>query len=136
VFSMDLRGHGKSTTTAHKNRVTWRFFQPEQWLLLPKDVDQVIQHFQKDEERPQIDGKNVGLIGEKLGANVAVFSGRDMLSNVKAMVLISPGLNYKGLIPSQAIIDYTNPALLITTQDDQYSYQSTERLYNWLLGLK
>jgi hypothetical protein len=55
---------------------------------------------------------------------------------VKALVLISPGLDYKGLIPSQAIIDYTHPALLITTQDDAYSYQSTERLYNWLLGLK
>jgi|GEM_PF-1103152 len=136
VFAMDLRGHGKSTTTTHKNRVTWRFFEPDQWQLLPKDVDQIIQHFQKDEDHPQIDGKTVGLIGEKLGANVAVFSGRDMLPVVKAMVLLSPGLNYKGLIPSQAIIDYTNPALLITTQDEQYSYQSTERLYNWLLGLK
>jgi hypothetical protein len=67
---------------------------------------------------------------------VAIFSARDKLENVKAMVLISPGLNYKGLIPSQAIVDYTNPALLITTQDDPYSYSSTERLYNWLLGVK
>jgi hypothetical protein len=33
-------------------------------------------------------------------------------------------------------VDYTNPALLITSQDDDYSYQSTERLYNWLLGPK
>lgn len=136
VFAMDLRGHGKSTNTIHQQRVSWRFLEPEQWQLLPKDVDQVIQHFQKDEEHPQIDGKTVGLVGEKLGANVAVFTGRDMNSFVKAIVLISPGLNYKGIIPSQAVIDYPNSALLITTQDDPYSYKSTERLYNWLLGLK
>jgi len=136
VFAMDLRGHGKSTHTLHKNRVTWRLFQPEHWLLLPKDVDQVIEHFQKDAKRPQIDGHNVGIVGEKLGANVAVFSGRDMSPAVKALVLISPGLDYKGVIPAQAIIDYTNPALLITTQDDPYSFKSTERLYNWLLGVK
>src|SRR5690606_6493231 len=65
-----------------------------------------------------------------------VYTARDRHSAVQAMVLISPGLNYKGIIPSQAIVDYTNPALLITTQDDPYSYQSTERLYNWLLGVK
>jgi pimeloyl-ACP methyl ester carboxylesterase len=136
VFALDLRGHGKSTHTARKNRVTWRLFEQEQWQLLPKDVDEVIKNFQKDEKHPQIDGRNVGLVGEKLGANVAVFTGRDMNEAVKAIVLISPGLDYKGIIPSQAVIDYTNAALLITTQDDSYSYKSTERLYNWLLGVK
>ena len=136
VFAMDLRGHGKSTTTLHQRRVTWRLFQPEHWQQLPKDVDEVIQFFQKNEDHPEVDGKTVALMGAKLGANVAVFSARDMQPAVKAMVLISPGLDYKGIIPSQAIIDYTNPALLITTQDDAYSYKSTERLYNWLLGLK
>ncbi len=136
VFAIDLRGHGKSTTTVHQRRVTWRLFQPEHWKQMSKDVDEVIQFFQKSEDHPEVDGKNTALMGAKLGANVAVFSARDMQPVVKAMVLISPGLDYKGIIPSEAIIDYTNPALLITTQDDPYSYKSTERLYNWLLGLK
>lgn len=135
VFAMDLRGHGKSTITTHKHRVTWRLFKNEQWPLLSKDVNEVIQYFQKGEDYPEVDGKNVALVGEKLGANVAVYAARDM-DDVKAMILISPGLDYKGIIPSQAIVDYNNPALLITSQDDSYSYQSTERLYNWLLGPK
>ena len=136
VFSMDLRGHGKSSVTTWKRRVSWRLFKPEQWLQLPKDVDEVIQFFQKGEDYPQVDGKTVALIGEKLGSNIAVYAARDNHAAVKALVLISPGLDYKGIIPSQAIVDYTNPALLITSQDDAYSYDSTERLYNWLLGPK
>jgi pimeloyl-ACP methyl ester carboxylesterase len=136
VLAMDLRGHGKSTLTRRKNRVSWRLFKKEHWLLLSKDVDEVIRYFQNSEDYPQVDGKTVALIGEKLGSNVAVYAARDMHDYVKAMILISPGLDYKGIIPSQAIVDYTNPALLITSQDDLYSYQSTERLYNWLLGPK
>lgn len=136
VYAMDLRGHGKSMTTTHKRKVNWRLLSPEQWQKLPKDVGEVIQFFQKGEDYPQVDGKTVALIGEKLGSNVAVYTARDNHDAVKAMVLISPGLDYKGIIPSQAIVDYTNPALLITSQDDAYSYQSTERLYNWLLGPK
>lgn len=136
VFAMDLRGHGKSTVTTRKRRVSWRLFKKEHWLLLSKDVNEVIQYFQKGEDYPQVDGRTVGLIGEKLGSNVAVYAARDMHDAVKSMILISPGLDYKGIIPSQAIVDYTNPALLITSQDDIYSYQSTERLYNWLLGHK
>lgn len=136
VYAMDLRGHGKSRITTHKRKVSWRLLKPEQWQKLPKDVGEVIQFFQKGEDYPQIDGKTVALIGEKLGSNVAVYTARDNHDAVKAMVLISPGLDYKGIIPSQAIVDYTNPALLITSQDDAYSYQSTERLYNWLLGPK
>lgn len=136
VFAMDLRGHGKSTTTASKHRVSWRLFSKEQWLLLPKDIGEVIDYFQAGEDYPEVDGKTVALVGEKLGANVAVYTARDRHDAVKAMVLISPGLDYKGIIPSQAIVDYTNPALLITSENDPYSYQSTERLYNWLLGVK
>jgi pimeloyl-ACP methyl ester carboxylesterase len=136
VFALDLRGHGKSTITTHKHHVSWRLFKKEQWPLLSNDINEVIQYFQKGEDYPEVDGKNVALIGEKLGANVAVYTARDMHEVVKALILISPGLDYKGIIPSQAIVDYTNPALLITSQDDDYSYQSTERLYNWLLGPK
>lgn len=136
VYAMDLRGHGKSLATTHKHKVNWRLLKPEDWQKLPKDVGEVIQYFQKGEDYPQVDGNTVGLIGEKLGANVAVYTARDKHDAVKALVLISPGLDYKGIIPSQAIVDYTNPALLIAGQDDPYSYQSTERLYNWLLGPK
>jgi pimeloyl-ACP methyl ester carboxylesterase len=136
VFALDLRGHGKSTSTVRGQRVTWRLFMDEHWKAMPGDVVQVIQAFQKGEDYPEIDGKNVALMGEKLGANVAAMATIGEPEAVKALVLISPGEEYKGLMPSQALMDFKNPALLLSSQDDDYSNTSTHRLYNWILGSK
>lgn len=136
VFALDLRGHGKSTETVHHNKVTWHFFEVEHWKKLSLDMNQVMQFFQHSKDYPAIDSKSVALIGEKLGANVVVPSAVAQEKAVKTIVLISPGLNYKGLIPSQSIIDFDNSVLLIADKYDAYSMRSTERLYQWVLGKK
>ncbi len=136
VYAMDLRGHGKSTHLSNGGRSTWRLFEDADWTLVYKDISTVIKFYQKDEDHPEIDATHVALIGEKLGANAAVMAAHDRQEVVKALVLISAGLNYKGIIPSQAILDYTNPVLLLTSQDDDYSNKSTHGLYNWITGPK
>jgi pimeloyl-ACP methyl ester carboxylesterase len=136
VLALDLRGHGKSTRTASGRRVTWRFLDKAQWRDLPEDIVSVIRTFRTGEDYPRVDGKNVALIGEKLGANVAVLAARDSRETVKALTLISPGLDYKGLTPSQAILDFHAPVLLLTSQDDEYANKSTRGLYNWILDSK
>jgi pimeloyl-ACP methyl ester carboxylesterase len=136
VISLDLRGHGKSTRTEGGRRITWRRFKKEQWADLPGDIGQVIHTFTKSEDYPKIDGQNVALIGEKLGANVAVLTTQKTHDAVKALTLLSPGLDYKGLSPSQALLEFTKPVLLLTSQDDEYGNKSTHGLYNWILGQK
>lgn len=136
VFAMDLRGQGKSTRTTSGRRLTWRLFTKEEWRLLPKDVTEVIRYFQKSEDYPAVDGKHLALVGEKLGANVAVYAASENTEILKALVVVSPGLDYKGLMPSQVILDVKSPVLLLTSQDDDYSNQSTHGLYNWITGPK
>lgn len=136
VLALDLRGHGKSTRTTNGRRVSWRFLDKTQWRKLPEDIVSLIRTFGSGEDYPRVDGKNVALIGEKLGANVAVLAARDSRETVKALTLISPGLDYKGLMPSQAILDFHAPVLLLTSQDDEYANKSTRGLYNWLLDSK
>jgi pimeloyl-ACP methyl ester carboxylesterase len=137
VFALDLRGHGKSTETVNHNKVTWRLFENEQWLKLYQDLDSAIQFFQAAHKKyPAVDAKNVALLGENLGANLAVFSAAERQNHVKTLLLMSPGLDYKGIIPSQAIVDIDNSVLMITGKDNEYAMHSAERLYKWIVGKK
>lgn len=136
VLALDLRGHGKSTRKTGKRRVTWRLFEKADWQQLPKDVATVVRLFAHNEDYPQIDGQHIAIVGEKLGANTAVMAAKRAGDAVKALVLVSPGLDYKGLTPSQAILDFNHPVLLMTSQDDEYANKSTHGLYNWILGSK
>jgi len=136
VLAVDLRGHGKSTKTQSGHRITWRFFKPADWKQMPLDICEAIRFFSKSEDYPAVDGENIALIGEKLGANVAVLTTQKTKEAVKTLTLISPGLDYKGLIPSAGLMEFNKPVLLLTSQDDEYGNKSTHGLYNWILGQK
>jgi len=133
---VDLRGHGKSTRTQSGRRVTWRYLKPADWKQMPLDIAEAIRFFNKSEDYPTVDGSNVALIGEKLGANVAVLATQKTREAVKTLTLISPGLDYKGLVPSAGLMDFNKPVLLLTSQDDEYGNKSTHGLYNWILAKK
>jgi pimeloyl-ACP methyl ester carboxylesterase len=135
VFALDLRGHGKSSTTTWKRRVNWRYLKPEQWTNLHRDITQVIHFFKKGEDYPEVDGNQVALIGEKLGANIGTFAAK-YNSEVKALVLISPGLEFKGIDASRGLLDYDNNTLIISNQDFRDSHNQARHLYNWILGAK
>lgn len=135
VFALDLRGHGKSTITTWKRRVSWRLLQPEQWKNLHRDITQVIQYFKKGEDYPEVDGSQVALIGEKLGANVATFVGKNS-TEVKALVLLSPGLEFKGIDASRGLLEYGNPTLILSNHDFKESHSQAQHLYNWITGPK
>ncbi|WP_303672886.1 alpha/beta hydrolase [Vampirovibrio chlorellavorus] len=135
VYAMDLRGHGKSTITTWKRRVSWRLLQPEQWKNLHRDIIQVIQYFKKGEDYPEVDGSQVALIGEKLGANVATFAGKNS-TEVKALVLLSPGIEFKGIDASRGLLEYGNPTLILSNHDFKESHSQAQHMYNWITGPK
>ncbi|MEM0951809.1 MAG: alpha/beta fold hydrolase [Cyanobacteria bacterium P01_H01_bin.74] len=135
VFSVDLRGHGKSSKTVNNNAVTWRRFTAEHWKNIHNDITAVLQYFRENLAFPEVNTESVGLIGEKLGANIATFAAKDNKS-VKTMILISPGLDFKGIVPSQAIVDYNHSVLMMVGKADAYTTESAERLYKWVLGKK
>ncbi|WP_373531402.1 alpha/beta hydrolase [Vampirovibrio sp.] len=135
VFAVDLRGHGKSAITTWKRRVNWRYMKPEQWTTLHRDVTQVISFFKKGEDYPEVDGNQVAIIGEKLGANIGTFAAK-YNPEVKALVLISPGLEFKGIDASRGLLDYENNTLIMSNQDFKDSHTQARHLYNWIIGPK
>ncbi len=139
VFAYDARGHFKSTAKSNGYKTSWRRFQDKDWKQMPRDVERIIRFFDKDEddEFSQVDASRVALIGSKIGANTAIVaSGRDLNNTIKALIVLSPSLDYKGIETTKPIINYRNPIFLMASHSDIVSYEATELLYRWALGAK
>lgn len=136
VFAMDLRGHGKSIRYANGRKKSWRKFGIGDWNMMPRDIDSILAFFAKSEDYPQVDTRRVSLIGSSLGANVALVAASRNRPSVKAIVLLSPGLEYKGLSATPAVLYYQNPSLIIAGQEDPYASNSAETIYKWSQGPK
>jgi pimeloyl-ACP methyl ester carboxylesterase len=137
VYAVDLRGHGKSMRTTKGRRTNWRMLTDKDWQLLPQDINQVVTYFQKaQEDYPEVDGKQVSLIGEKLGANIATATAKKNPIDVRALVLLSPGLVYKGIDASRGLMGYEHPVLILVGQDEEEAKTTAQHLYNWIEGPK
>jgi len=121
TLSIDLRGHGESQDgpEGYKNFID----QEHQASYL--DVEISIEFL----EELGIENKNISIMGASIGANLAL-DALAQYSDIKKAILLSPGLNYKGLLSNKAIADLADnqKILLIASEDDKYSYESIIKL--------
>lgn len=130
VLAIDLRGHGQSTTQ-NNVRKTWQGFSEEEFNAMTKDV--------KAAERfLQTKGKiSFVIIGASIGANIALnYAVND--DSVKAIVLLSPGLDYRGVKTEETIKSYDKDKsiLLIAAEGDTYSADTVKYMYFFAEGRK
>lgn len=79
-------------------------------------------------EQAKVDAARLGLIGASIGANAALnFAAAEPL--VRVVVLLSPGLNYRGVTTEPALRDYgVRPLLLVAAEADLTSATAVRRL--------
>lgn len=79
-------------------------------------------------EQPKVDAARIGLIGASIGANAALnFAATEPA--VRLAVLLSPGLNYRGVTTEPALRDYgARPLLLLAAEEDSPSAAAVRRL--------
>lgn len=79
-------------------------------------------------EQKKVDAARIGLVGADIGANAALcFAATEPL--VRLVVLVSPGLNYRGLATEPALRDYgVRPLYLLAAEDDVSSATAVRRL--------
>jgi pimeloyl-ACP methyl ester carboxylesterase len=123
IINMDLRGHGQSTAIKNGTALNFQTFKDSDWLKLPQDEQTVVQDAKSI---PGIDGTNLVLIGSSIGANAAAIAGNS--SNVKALVLLSPGNDYHGLRPESALRALRKPVLILAANGDS---QSADGVKSW-----
>ena len=118
ALAIDLRGHGE--TGGEMN-----------WDLARQDISQVWQTFAS---RQEIKSNSTAVIGASMGANMAVLLGADQ-PDIRALVLLSPGLNYYMVQTAEPLAAYGDrPVLIIASQEDSYAAISSEELLKYAQG--
>lgn len=117
VLSIDLRGHGEST-----KEWKWRAFSDRDFQAMSLDVKGAI-NFLKTKSINQ-----TVLIGASIGANTALNYGITT-DEVKAIVLISAGMDHRTVRIQDALEKNNKPTLLIASKDDLYALTTAQEIY-------
>lgn len=120
VLAIDLRGHGESNKKGYEI-LDYRKFSNEEHAKSIEDVKAAIEFLK------QRGAKEFGIIGASIGANLALVYGADE-KEVKIAVLLSPGLDYRGIKTELPAEKFDRPLLIIASEEDSYSAQSSRIL--------
>lgn len=125
VLAIDGRGFGESVkTTDGKTVGTDR--GDETVKGMKADVDNAFQFLSKQRN---VDANRIGIVGASYGSSLAIIYGAEN-TKVKAVALLSPGVNYFGNLPIEnAVKSYgMRPILLVAAEDDKESAETVKRL--------
>jgi dienelactone hydrolase len=125
VMAIDGRGFGESVRTTDGQTVgTDR--GDETVKGMKADVDNAFQFLAKQKN---VDAVRIGIVGASYGSSLAMIYGAEN-KDVKAVALLSPGLNYFGNLPiEESVKNYGDrPLLLVAADDDQNSAETVKKL--------
>lgn len=128
ALAYDLRGHGRSRGTIGGRTVNFEEpangRSPAFWQNFPNDLEKVAAALEKKTGTTRA---KMILVGASLGANTAL-NAAVRLPGVGGVVLLSPGLDYAGILTEGPMAALSAPTLMIAAQPDLYAYTSCERL--------
>jgi len=125
VLSIDGRGFGESTKKADGTTVSAGRSDADVKAMLG-DVGAAIDFLKKQKN---VDGARIGIVGASYGSSLAIIYAADH-PDIKAVALLSPGLNYFGNMPvAPAAEKYIeNDLLLFAAEDDKESADAVRKL--------
>ena len=113
-LAIDPRGHGKS-------QQNWQSFTSRDFINISNDIRAAKDYLSAH------GSKKVSLIGASIGANLALaYAVID--SEVKTIVMLSPGLDYRGVKTTLAAQEMRRPFLIVVSKEDDYSYKSSVQI--------
>jgi dienelactone hydrolase len=124
VLAIDLRGHGDSTVFGESSR-TYKEFADADYGAMIRDVRAAAAYLRG---RKDVNGDRLAVVGASIGANLALqYAAEDM--QVRTVVMLSPGLNYRSLKILPYIEGYDKRALfMVVAEGDVYSYESCRQI--------
>ena len=121
VLNIDERGHGESEAWPGEMG-SWQEFTQADYDKMIYDVEAGIQRLEN-----KIPDGELAVIGGSIGANLAFLFGAK--AQPKIVVALSAGLNYKGIKTEIASRNFRQNLLIVASRDDNYSFESCERLF-------
>ncbi len=132
ALAIDGRGFGESTKQADRTIPPSRSADAVAGML--SDVKAALIFLKT---QPNVDSSRIGIVGASYGSSLAIIYAGDDLQ-VKTLVLLSPGLNYFGNLPTEpAAKKYgSRPLLLVAAADDKESAKASSQLDRLASGEK
>ena len=113
-LAIDPRGHGRS-------QQNWQSFTSRDFINISNDIRAAKDYLSAH------GSKKVSIIGASIGANLALaYTVTD--SEVRTIVMISPGLDYRGVKTTLAAQEMRRPFLIVVSKEDDYSYKSSVQI--------
>jgi len=123
-LAVDLRGHGESRLMKGRE-IHWRTFSDKEFQKMTNDVQAVYDFLVREENIP---AEKIFIMGASIGANTALKFAASR-SQVGGVLLLSPGLNYRGIKIDEAARRYGNrPILLAASREDMSSFEAAGHL--------
>ncbi len=119
VLSFDMRGHGESTRKNGAN-ISFTSFTENDWKQLPHDMNAAAGF---------LDADKTFIVGASIGANATLQYAADH-PFMSGMVLLSPGINYRGVDVTLATKKSTVSMLVIASKEDSYSANSSQSIFS------
>jgi alpha-beta hydrolase superfamily lysophospholipase len=126
VLSIDLRGHGDSTTQ-NGNTISFQSFTASDFNEMVADVKAAKQFLVTQKN---INPNNIAIVGASIGANIALNYAASLDPSIKAVVLLSPGLDYIGVTTSNVLRQYHGPIYIATAGKDPIAGNDPQTLCN------
>ncbi len=104
-LAIDLRGHGQS------GGGSWEDFGEEQFKAMARDIEAAGRYL-----RQKHPTSSMVIVGSSIGANLAFNYATN--NNVSSVVLLSPGLNYRGITTEEAAYGFSKPLFMAASSDD------------------
>jgi pimeloyl-ACP methyl ester carboxylesterase len=123
TLAIDMRGHGSSISGPGGQKLAWKSFSDAQFQGILKDIQAAHDYLLKQKN---VDPNAVGVVGASIGANLSVMYAAQHPGQIKSVVLLSPGQEYHGVKPADAIRKYPGKMLFYASPGDDYSYKSVE----------
>jgi len=130
-LAIDLRGHGESIDKNGK-RIDYKEFSDAEHRGSMNDIESAKEFLaaQKD-----VDISRFAIAGASIGANLALWQA-SMDKDVMLLVLLSAGLNYRGIQAPELAPKYSGPVYILASEGDTYAAASSRQLYDIFPGDK
>jgi alpha-beta hydrolase superfamily lysophospholipase len=131
ALAIDLRGHGESTDM-NGMRIDYREFIDEEHRGSMKDIVSAIEFLAGQDG---VDISRIAIAGASIGANLALWQA-SIYKDVRLIMLLSPGLNYRGIQADELAKRFKGPAHIMASEGDSYAADSSRKLSSIFPGDK
>jgi dienelactone hydrolase len=112
LLAIDMRGHGRSTKGAGGTTLDWQQFETADWEKVASDIAAATEEMVKRGA-----DHHCVLIGSSIGSSAVLLHAARSPDSTRALVLLSPGLAYRGVKTPDAARAVNVPVLIVHSQE-------------------